>query len=62
MTQAIYAAVIVAALARIGASFFPAVGALLLELTVLAWCTAFFGFALSFGPLLVGKKRAATAR
>ncbi len=61
MTQFIYAAVVIAALARIGASLFPVWNELLLELTVLAWCLAFFGFAASFGPLLVGKKRAATA-
>lgn len=61
MTQAIYAAVIVAALTRIGASLFPNVSGPLLQLTVLAWCVAFFGFALSFGPLLIGKRRAAAA-
>jgi uncharacterized protein involved in response to NO len=61
MTQIIYAAVVTAALARIGASLFPVWSEPLLELTVLAWCLAFFGFAASFGPLLVGKKRAATA-
>jgi uncharacterized protein involved in response to NO len=58
MTQAIYAAVVIAALARIGASLFPAWSEPLLHLTVLAWCAAFFGFAASFGPLLVGKRRA----
>jgi uncharacterized protein involved in response to NO len=61
MTQAIYAAVVIAALARIGASLFPVWSEPLLELTVLAWCLAFFGFAASFGPLLVGRKRAAMA-
>jgi uncharacterized protein involved in response to NO len=58
-TQGIYAAVVTAALARIGASLFPAWSGLLLHLTVLAWCVAFFGFAASYGPLLLGKKRAA---
>jgi uncharacterized protein involved in response to NO len=62
MTQAIYAAVITAALARIGAALFPALSESLLHLTVLAWCAAFFGFAASFGPLLVGKRRTAAAR
>lgn len=57
MTQAIYAAVVTAALARIGASLFPVWSEPLLYLTVLAWCVAFFGFAASFGPLLVGKRR-----
>jgi uncharacterized protein involved in response to NO len=61
MTQAIYAAVVIAALARIGASLFPVWSEPLLELAVLAWCLAFFGFAASFGPLLVGRKRAAMA-
>lgn len=57
MTQAIYTAVVTAALARIGASLFPVWSEPLLHLTVLAWCVAFFGFAASFGPLLVGKRR-----
>lgn len=59
MTQAIYAAVVIAALARIGAALWPAWSEPLLHLTVLAWCAAFFGFAVSFGPLLIGKRRAA---
>jgi uncharacterized protein involved in response to NO len=59
MTQAIYAAVVTAALARIGASLFPDLSEPLLQLTVLAWCGAFFGFAVSFGPLLVGKRHVA---
>ena len=58
MTQAIYAAVVTAALARIGASLFSAWSEPLLHLTVLAWCSAFFGFAASFGPVLIGKLRA----
>jgi uncharacterized protein involved in response to NO len=62
VTQAIYAAIVIAALARIGAAFFPTWSEPLLELTVLAWCAAFFGFAASYGPLLAGKKRAATTR
>lgn len=61
MTQLIYAAVVVAALARICASLFAAWSEPLLELTVLAWCLAFFGFALSFGPLLLGQRRASMA-
>ena len=60
MTQVIYASVVTAALARIGASLLPVWSEPLLELSVLAWCLSFFGFAASFGPLLVGKKRAAT--
>lgn len=61
MTQAIYAAVVTAALARIGASLFPAWSEPLLQLTVFAWCFAFFGFAVSFGPMLVGERRSAVA-
>lgn len=61
MTQTIYAAVITAALARIGASLVPDWSEALLHLTVLAWCVAFFGFAASFGPLLWGKRRASAA-
>ena len=62
MTQAIYTAVVTAALARIGASLFPEWSEPLLHLTVLAWCMAFFGFAASFGPLLIGGRQAAAAR
>ena len=61
VTEAIYAAVVVAALARIGAALFPVWSEPLLHLTVLAWCVAFFGFAASYGPMLLGKKPAATA-
>lgn len=58
MTQAIYAAVVIAALARIGASLEPAWSDLLLHVTALAWCAALFGFAASFGPMLAGGRRA----
>ncbi len=57
VTQAIYAAIVIAALARICSSLEPAWSGLLLDLTAIAWCIAFFGFAGSFGPLLVGKQR-----
>jgi uncharacterized protein involved in response to NO len=60
-TQAIYAAVVIAALARICSSLQPAWSGLLLDITAIAWCTAFFGFAGLFGPLLVGKRRRAKA-
>lgn len=59
MTQVIYVAVVIAALSRISASLFPDWSGALLHLTVLAWCVAFFGFSLSFGPLLIGTKRRA---
>ena len=54
MTQAIYAAVVIASLARICASLEPGWSDPLLHVTALAWCVAFFGFALSFGPMLAG--------
>jgi uncharacterized protein involved in response to NO len=56
-TQAIYAAIVVAALARIGASLEPGWYLPLLDLAAFAWCAAFFGFAASFGPLLLGAQR-----
>ena len=59
ITQVIFISVVTAALARIGAALVPAWSEALLHLTVLAWCAAFFGFAASFGPLLMGKRRAA---
>ena len=58
MTQTIYAAVVLAALARICASLEPGWSDALLHVTAFAWCIAFFGFALSFGPMLVGRQRA----
>ena len=58
MTQAIYAAVVIAALARICSSLEPAWSELLLQVSAFAWVAAFFGFAISFGPLLVRAKRA----
>jgi uncharacterized protein involved in response to NO len=56
-TQAIYAAIIVAALSRICAVIEPAHSEPLLHLAALAWAAAFFGFAVSFGPLLAGAGR-----
>jgi uncharacterized protein involved in response to NO len=53
-TQAIYAAVLVAALARICAVLEPAHSEPLLHVAAFAWAAAFFGFAISFGPLLSG--------
>jgi uncharacterized protein involved in response to NO len=64
-TQTIYAAIIVAALARICAAVETAHSEALLHVAALAWVVAFFGFAIAFGPLLVGwqsrAKRNATA-
>jgi uncharacterized protein involved in response to NO len=53
-TQAIYAAIIVAAVARICAVIDPAYGEALLLIAALGWVIAFFGFALVYGPLLLG--------
>jgi uncharacterized protein involved in response to NO len=62
-TQAIYAAIIVAAVSRICAVLEPAHSEVLLHVAALAWVAAFFGFALSFGPLLAGRDpRARSAR
>ena len=52
-TQAIYAAIIVAALSRICADIEPVYSEPLLHVAAFAWAAAFFGFAISFGPLLV---------
>jgi uncharacterized protein involved in response to NO len=56
MTQAVYAAVVIAALARICASLEPASSEVLLPVTAIFWCIAFFGFSASFGPMLLGKR------
>jgi uncharacterized protein involved in response to NO len=55
-TQAIYAAIVVAALARICAALEPARSEPLLYLSALGWIFAFLVFAASYGPLLVGKR------
>ena len=52
-TQAIYAAIIVAALSRICADIEPVYSEALLHVAAFAWAAAFIGFAISFGPLLV---------
>ncbi len=56
-TQAIYLAIIVAALARVCAVIEPGYGEFLLHLAAFAWAAAFFGFAIVFGPLLAGVDR-----
>jgi uncharacterized protein involved in response to NO len=56
-TQAIYAAIIVAALSRVCAALDPAHADLLLHVAAFTWAAAFFGFALAFGPLLAGGHR-----
>jgi uncharacterized protein involved in response to NO len=51
-TQAIYAAVLIAVVARLAAVFFPARAFELLHLATIAWVAAFAGFAVLYGPLL----------
>ena len=60
----IYGAIIAAALLRIGAVLMPSVVPLL-HTAALAWVLAFIGFAVVYGPVLIGyrkKKRAAVRR
>ncbi len=52
-TQAIYAAIIVAALARICAVIEPAHSEPLLHLAAFAWAAAFFGFAIIVRPAVI---------
>lgn len=59
-TQAIYLCALVAALARILATFEPS--SALLHAAVFAWVLAFGGFAAIFGPLLLGLPTAWGAR
>jgi uncharacterized protein involved in response to NO len=59
-TQVIYLCALVAALARILATFEPS--SALLHAAVFAWVLAFGGFAAIFGPLLLGRPRAWGAR
>lgn len=56
-TQMIYAAVLVAASARICAAVQPAWSEHLLHIAVLMWVIAFFGFALLFGPMLIAGRK-----
>jgi uncharacterized protein involved in response to NO len=51
--QAIYAAVVIAAFARICAALHPAWSISLLHVAAFAWVAAFLGFAARFGPSLV---------
>jgi uncharacterized protein involved in response to NO len=53
-TQAIYVAVVVAALARICAVIEPLRSEVLLRVAAGAWAAAFLGFAVTYGPSLLG--------
>jgi uncharacterized protein involved in response to NO len=56
-TQAIYAAIVIAAVSRICAALEPAHSFVLLHVAAFSWIAAFFGFAVLFGPLLIGSRR-----
>ncbi|HKS87412.1 MAG TPA: NnrS family protein, partial [Pseudolabrys sp.] len=56
LTQTIYVAIVLAALARIAAAFAGSVA--LLELAGIAWISGFVLFALIYGPLLAAQKPA----
>lgn len=60
-TQGIYAAIVIAAVARICAVIHPAASDAFLHVAAFAWAAAFLGFAIAFGPLLVGSRRRALA-
>ena len=59
--QGIYAAIIIAALARVAAVVLPAHSDALLHIAACGWLVAFLGFAVAFGPLLAGSRRRALA-
>jgi uncharacterized protein involved in response to NO len=54
VTQGIYVAIVVAAMARICAVLAPVHSVPLLHVAAFAWAAAFLGFALSYGPTLIG--------
>jgi uncharacterized protein involved in response to NO len=56
-TQSIYAAIVIAAISRICAVLEPAHDLVLLHIAAFSWIAAFFGFAVVFGPLLIGSRR-----
>lgn len=55
-TQLIYAAIIVAALARICAAVDPSHYGPLLHVAAFAWTAAFLGFSITFGRLLTSQR------
>lgn len=56
-TQAIYAAIVIAAVARICSSLEPAWSLWTLHIAAYAWAAAFLGFAAAYGPLLLRARR-----
>lgn len=61
-TPRIYAAIVVAALARICAVIELVHSVLLLHVAAFAWAGAFPGFALCYGQTLIGFKKSCTQR
>jgi len=59
-TQAIYAAVVLAALSRVVAGLFAGATILLIHIAAFAWIAAFGGFAVLYGPVLFRPRREAT--
>lgn len=57
-TQAIYVAIVVAALARIAAPFAGGSAMTLLTIAGVAWIVGFLGFVVLYGPLLLAPRRA----
>lgn len=58
-TQAVYAAIVIAALARIGSSLEPGWSEWTLHIAAFAWAAAYLGFAAAYGPLLLRARRGA---
>jgi uncharacterized protein involved in response to NO len=59
LTQAIYAAVVVAAVTRMCAAFAPNLATVLLPIAGGAWIAAFWAFAIGYGPLLTRPRKTA---
>jgi uncharacterized protein involved in response to NO len=55
-TVAIYAGIIVAVVARISAAYSPASAPLALTIAAVGWVSAFVGFAVAYGRMLLGAK------
>jgi uncharacterized protein involved in response to NO len=58
-TQAIYAAILIAAVARICAALAPGHADALLHVAAFGWAAAFLGFAATYGPLLMSPRQVA---
>ena len=56
-TTAIYLAAATAALARLAVPLLPDFTMPLLDIAALAWIAAFAGFALLYGPMLIGPRQ-----